>query len=303
MQRRLLANWQSLLTEDLMRGSFLVNPSLSLTIPTQLLSIFKGIQPPADAADLHIDIKSYDYNGNEYEDFGDSESEETVIAVIPIKGTMFKYGTWYQYGMIDIAEIIKSAAMQENVSAIVLDIDSGGGSTSAIAPLKEAILFAKSRGKVIVAHGDTACSAAYWIASLCDYIFANNVISSTFGSIGVMITFQDFKPYFKALGIETHEIYADESSEKNKIFTLALEGKYDEIKKEMLSPIAIAFQDEIKTNRADQLQIKTFGILSGKTFMGKVNVEIGLADAIGTLSDAIKYASNLSIANQFTNNY
>jgi protease-4 len=216
---------------------------------------------------------------------------------------MYKYSSWYNYGMIDIADIIKAASASENVSAIVLDIDSGGGSTAAIPPLQEAIALAKARGKIIVAHGDTTCSAAYWIASLCDYVFVNNVLTSTWGSIGVMMSFADYEPYFEKLGVVFHTIYADESEDKNKIFTEALKKNYKPIKADVLSPLAKAFQSEIKQNRGAKLVLDTKGILSGKTYTGITVVNIGLADEIGTLTDAIKYAANLAIAKNFENNY
>lgn len=305
MQRKLHANWRALYTEELLRGQFLIHSNLAAGIPSQLLSLIQGKDKPeaSNEPDLLIDVRSYDYDGNEYEDFGESDSQQTVVAVIPIKGTMYKYGSWYTYGAVDIAEIIIEAAGMDTVSAIVLDFDSGGGSTAAIPPLKEAVLYAKSQGKIIVGHGDMICSAAYWIASLCDHIFVNNILTSTFGSIGVMVSFADYKPYFEKMGVVFHEIYADESDQKNKVFTEAEKGDYKLIKEEMLSPLAVAFQEEIKTNRAGKLVLTTDGILSGKTFTGVTNVEIGLADSVGSLSMAIKYAANHSIAQEFTNNY
>lgn len=304
MQRKLHANWRALYQEELLRGQFLIHSNLAAGIPSQLLSLIQGKdKETTNESDLHIDVRSYDYDGNEYEDFGGSESQQTVVAVIPIKGTMYKYGSWRTYGALDIAEIIIEAAGMENVSAIVLDIDSGGGSTAAIPPLKDAILYAKSLGKIVVAHGDMTCSAAYWIASLCNYIFVNNNLTSTYGSIGVMISFADYKPYFEQLGVVFHEIYADESDQKNKVFTEAEQGKYELIKKEMLSPLAVAFQEEIRANRAGKLVAATDGILSGKTFTGATIVEIGLADEVGNLSMAIKYAANQSIAQDFINNF
>ncbi|GAA0885834.1 hypothetical protein GCM10009120_44330 [Sphingobacterium siyangense subsp. cladoniae] len=304
MQKRLSANWRTLFTEDLLRGQFFISPNLSLSIPSQLLSILQnGISSDAGQSDtVHIDVKSYGYDGEEYEDLGE-DSQETVVAVIPIKGTMYKYSSWYNYGMIDIADIIKAASASENVSAIVLDFDSGGGSTAAIPPLEEAIALAKARGKIIVGHGDTTCSAAYWIASLCDYIFVNNLLTSTWGSIGVMMSFADFNPYFEKLGVVFHEIYADESDEKNKIFTEALKKNYEPIKTDVLSPLAKAFQNKVKDNRGSKLKLETEGILSGKTFTGITVVNIGLADDIGTLPIAIKYAANLAIAKNFEHNY
>jgi protease-4 len=117
------------------------------------------------------------------------------------------------------------------------------------------------------------------------------------------MSFADYEPYFEKLGVVFHTIYADESEDKNKIFTEALKKNYKPIKADVLSPLAKAFQSEIKQNRGAKLVLDTKGILSGKTYTGITVVNIGLADEIGTLTDAIKYAANLAIAKNFENNY
>ena len=81
----------------------------------------------------------------------------------------------------------------------------------------------QSMGKPVVAHCDFCASAAYWIASQCDSIFADNFLSE-FGSIGVMTQIVDSRNL--ASGEKLITIYAEESKDKNLAYRKALDGDY-----------------------------------------------------------------------------
>lgn len=68
-----------------------------------------------------------------------SQGDTKKIAIIPLHGSMIKYGTACSYGADEIAEAIDNAANDSQVAGLVLDIDSGGGAVDAIAPLVDAI--------------------------------------------------------------------------------------------------------------------------------------------------------------------
>lgn len=298
MQRRIEGNWQYHLLTAILKGQFMINPEMAMGFGAQISGLLnsKGIYQNDFQALNEINVLAYDEDGDQVPE--DIAEEGSSVMVLPIKGTMFKYGTWCTYGMDEIAYYIKHFASKENVSAIVLDIDSGGGAVNAVPPLLDAIKFVKESNKPIIAHCDAACSAAYWTASACDYIFSNNNISSVFGSIGVMISFLDLMPYYEKQGAKFHEVYADQSADKNLAFQQLLKGEYDQIKAEMLNPMAIQFQEFVKSYRESKIKLDTPGILSGATYPGQKSVDNGLADAIGTLQDAINYATVKSWANQ-----
>lgn len=222
-------------------------------------------------------------------------------AIIPVKGTLVKYGTWCSYGADEIAEQIRTAGRHKNISSLVLDIDSGGGACDAVAPICQAIADVRKAGKVVVASCDLAASAAYWIACNCDRIIADNDVSAEFGSIGVMCSFSDLKPFYENLGVKFHEIYADQSVNKNESFRLALEGDYTKIKQESLNPMAIRFQNEVKEKRKCLSDMP--GILSGKMFYAREALNAGLIDEIGSLDMAVDIAKNLSEEMQMINQY
>ena len=216
-----------------------------------------------------------------------SELPENAVAIIPLHGTMLKYGTYCEYGTVEIADLIREAADNPKVAGILLDIDSGGGAVDAIAPILDALEYNRSLGKSSVAFCDLAASAAYYAALGCDEIIANNSISAEFGSIGVMMSFPDYAKYYENAGIKVHTIYSNLSDYKNAPFEAAKKGEYDKIKAEELDPLARKFQNAVKNKRGDKLKHDTEGLLSGRMFYQDDALEVGLIDHVGNLDFAV----------------
>lgn len=224
-----------------------------------------------------------------------SEFPENAVAIIPLHGTMMKYGTYCAYGTVEIADLIREAADNPKVAGILLDVDSGGGAVDAIAPIIDALEYNRSMGKTSVAHCDLAASAAYYAALGCDEIVANNTISAEFGSIGVMMSFPDYAKYYENAGIKVHTIYSNLSDYKNAPFEAAKKGEYDKIKAEELDPLARKFQDAVKSKRGDKLKLDTEGILSGRMFYGNDALACGLIDSIGNRDFAVSRVRSIRI--------
>ena len=85
---------------------------------------------------------------------GYADAPKGSTAIIPVHGTLLKYGTYCSYGTMEYADLIREAADSSNISSVLCDIDSGGGAVDAIAPLVDAILYARGKGKAVVAHCD-----------------------------------------------------------------------------------------------------------------------------------------------------
>ncbi|MFY0628651.1 MAG: S49 family peptidase [Reichenbachiella sp.] len=291
---KLLSNWHQLLISQIMQGTFFMSPQMYVSMIPQFEKYlaFKSNELSELDKRSAFDINARSSNGDSHSLY--DEAPEGSVAVIPIKGAMLKYGTWWQYGMLEIAAFARAAIYHKNISAIVLDIDSGGGGADAIACILQIISEAKAQGKVVVAKVDTCCSAAYYVASACDWIIADNTISSMIGSIGVMASYVDLKPYYEKEGIVFHDIYADESNHKNQPFIMAMKGEYELIKKEWMSPMAIAFQNHVKTERASTLDESVEGIIAGKVFFAEDALKHGLIDEIGDEFTAIEKARLLA---------
>lgn len=206
------------------------------------------------------------------------------VAAINVIGVLIKYGDYCMYGADDIVAALQRVEANPNFIGAVVYFDGPGGGVSAIPPF---IAFGARRTKPYVGLYEQCCSAhLYSMYSFVDHVMAENDLSATIGSIGVVLSFRDNKKYLESIGITTHEVYPDESEDKNLAFRLALEGKYEMIKSEMLSPLAIKFQDAVKAARP-KLKNEP-GVLTGKTFFTEQAIEFGLVDSMGTMEAAIE---------------
>lgn len=222
-----------------------------------------------------------------------AKAPKDSVAVIPLRGDMLKEGTMCSYGTEEIAAVIREAADARNIIGIRLDIDSGGGAVDAIAPMLEAIAFSQSKGKPVGACCDLCASAAYYVASHCNFIMADNTISAEFGSIGVMMQFPDYAKYYEEKGIKIHTIYSNLSNYKNAPFEAARKGEYASIKEEQLDPLARQFQEAVKQHRQN-LKTDVEGILNGRMFYAKDALNNGLIDRIGTAAEATEEVRRLA---------
>lgn len=283
---------------------WLLEGNIAQNVLFNLLQLAEGKSNPELNALAEIDqpvpVCYLDESSSEYFDL--SEAPDGITAVIPLKGTMLKYGTYYHYGTTEIAQMILEAAGSDKVVAIVIDADSGGGQVSSIAPIHYAIKYAQSLGKPVVASADISASANIYAIAACDAIIANNNISSSFGSIGVMVSFFDMNPYYEKLGMKYHEIYPDESSEKNQIWQKAKNDDYEAIKKDFLSPLAIKFQDDMKVFRAGKLNLDRPDILKGIMLSADEAMAEGLIDIVGDQKTALNHALELVQVNKFLSN-
>ena len=220
-------------------------------------------------------------------------------AVVNMIGPLIPYGDYCTYGADEIVERLYELNNNANVKAIIVYMDGPGGAVSAISPFLE---FGKRRDKKkpLGVVYEMSCSAHLYAmyGMQPDFVWASNNLSAVVGSIGVVLSFIDNREYMKENGFELIEIYPDESADKNLAFRLALEGKFDMIKTEMLSPLAIQFQNDVKSLRP-KIKYKEPGVITGKTYYATDAVSLGFADKIGSLNDAVLYVQSLSELNHY----
>lgn len=238
-------------------------------------------------------IKFYDGNLRlvKTDDKNNSQIPKGSIAVVDNIGPLIKYGDWCTYGADDIVRALDMANDNPNIIGIIHNVDGPGGSASSIGPF---MAFAERKKKPVVTLYDYCCSAHLWTSlAISDYMMASNEVSATIGSIGIVLSFADNKKALEEKGYVFHEIYPKESEHKNEAFRLALEGKYDKIKQEMLSPKAIQFQEFVKS-KLPNLKTDVSGVLTGKTFYALDAVELGFANSIGNFDKAANMVKVLS---------
>lgn len=283
------------LINEIVRGSWFMDAqTIDSYAPFvhSLLTRMSQLQAPQTET-TEARVQYMDEDGRKIKPNSDRENQMAFINMI---GPFMKYGDMCSYGAVDIVAMLHEANNNPNVSSIILYVDGPGGSANAIMPFMD---FAKYKKKPVVVLADSALSLHYFAAvSVADHIIGENTVSGRFGSIGVEARFVDAQKHWEKKGYVFHTIRPDESSEKNKLYDLALAGDYDQMKAEHLSPMAIKFQDAVKAGRPN-LKTDHPGVLSGKTFSTEDALKIGLIDSIGNMQSAIEMAKVLAEIRQF----
>lgn len=232
-------------------------------------------------------IREFDIEGRDIAS-AQKRPDTQCVAVIPISGTITKYDSCGTIGTATYSRALLDAAAEPTVVAAVLDIDSGGGVGGAVPLLLDAIRQFQATEKPLLAHVDFCASAAYWIASSCDAIFCDNRTASAVGSIGAYCSIIDDKGALEKDGYKIHEIYARESTEKNRPYREALNGQYALIE-EQLSHIVQSFHADVKAGRPT-LKADAAGVLTGAMFFAEEAASVGLIDGVSTLREVVDNA-------------
>ena len=134
---------------------------------------------------------------------------EDGVAVITVSGVLeggMVSDEYYWWGRVPMEAIKESVevAMSEGVETVVLKIDSPGGTVKGTMELAEWIYRLREEVKVYAYVEGVATSAAYWIASACEKVYATP--TSEVGSIGVVSVIYDDEEFFKKIGIKKKEV-------------------------------------------------------------------------------------------------
>lgn len=219
---------------------------------------------------------------NELNAQGEGKGEYKFPVVVNIIGPIVKYSSWYSYGTKFYGRILKELDQNKQISGIVLNIDSGGGMVSGTAELTEII---KNLKKPTISYtSGYQCSAALDIASGCDYHMASPH-ADWIGSIGTMLSYQDFSAMFEKWGAKIYELYAPQSTEKNKEFRELMQGN-EKAYTERLQVLAQDLIDRMKENFGEDLKDDGL-VFRGKTYTPQEALAIGLIDELGGLEDAL----------------
>lgn len=190
-----------------------------------------------------------------------------------------------------IAKLIRKAKNSENVKAIVLRVDSPGGSATASETIRNALAAAQASGKPVVASmGGYAASGGYWVSSTANKIFASETTIT--GSIGVFTIFPTFERSLDYLGIHS-----------DGIGTTSLSGAMNNF--EEISPVfKRVLQNSVEATYTKFLSLVSEGrglsieqadsVAQGRIWSGSRALEHGLIDGIGDVNVAIESAAVLA---------
>ncbi len=224
---------------------------------------------------------------------GESKSK---VAVIVAKGTILngtqKPGT---IGGDSTAQLLRKARTNDKVKAVVLRVDSPGGSAFASEIIRQEVELLKAAGKPVVASmGTYAASGGYWISAPADKIYAApSTITGSIGIFGMMMTFEDS---LSKLGIYTDGVGTTDiagfgptqplTKGMSQLFQLSINKGYQD------------FISLVATNRNMTLA-QVDAVAQGRVWSGKKAKELGLVDELGNLTDAIVAAAKLAKLDQY----
>jgi len=188
--------------------------------------------------------------------------------------------------------LIRKARMDNSVKAIVLRVNSGGGSALASEIMWRELQMAKQDGKpVVVSFGDVAASGGYYISCGADSIFSSpNTIT---GSIGVFGVIPNMGGFFKnKLGITFDGVKTAPYADAPNIYR-AMNDAEKQIAQNGVDRIYLQFKQRVANGRKKDINYID-SIAQGRVWSGQDAVQLGLVDRIGSLQDAIQCAARMT---------
>jgi protease IV len=190
-----------------------------------------------------------------------------------------------------LASLIRGARTDQTVKALVLRVDSGGGSAFASEIIRRELELFKKEGKpLVVSMGSMAASGGYWISALADEIWATSTTLT--GSIGIFGAFPTIENTLGEMGVTTDGVGTTELAGSLRIdrplqpiaarvIQSSIEHGYDK------------FLDIVADGRSlGKLEVEK--IAEGRVWSGADAKELGLVDSIGGLEQAVKAAATLA---------
>lgn len=197
------------------------------------------------------------------------------------------------------AKLLRNARYDDKIKAVVLRIDSGGGSAFASEQIAQELRLLKAAGKPVIASmGAVAASGGYWIAAPADQIFA--APTTITGSIGIFALFHTAEKAMSTIGLNVDGVGTTElagfssglplfkglTPDAEKLLQRTIENGYDE------------FITHVSTTRKiEKAQVDKIG--QGRVWTGQKALELGLVDKLGTLDDAIAAAAEMASLKHF----
>lgn len=188
------------------------------------------------------------------------------------------------------AREIEKVTRNESIKAVVLRVNSPGGSVSASAKIKTALDSLKAHKPLVASYGNYAASGGYWISNGCEKIFADaNTIT---GSIGVFSMIPEFSKTSRKLGVTIESIGSNKHSDLYGGMR-PLDAAELQYMQASVEDIYETFVNLVAEGRGMEPSAVD-AIAQGRVWMGSDALGIGLVDEVGTLKDAVAYAASLA---------
>ena len=228
-------------------------------------------------------------NANYAKSYKDKNVSKNEVAIIYASGQIFD-GKGNEEQAIyseNLSKTIRKAREDKNVKAIVLRVNSPGGSALASAIIGRELDLTKEVKPVIVSMGNYAASGGYWISAKADYIFADPITLT--GSIGVFGTFPNAQGFLNdKIGLTFDVAKTNENADFPNFTQPLTEFQYNKLQ-EMVGKTYNDFTQRVAEGRGlRQTFVDSIG--QGRVWAGADAIGLGLVDKLGDMEDAIAYA-------------
>ncbi len=240
--------------------------------------------------DSYKDVQSISIQDYAMLNTAGNPSGKNKIAVIYAEGEIVDGEAMEGVAGDRFSKIIQAVRNDKDVKAVVLRVNSPGGSVLASEKIKAQIDSLSRKVPVIASYGDYAASGGYWISAGCDYIYANE--STLTGSIGVFSMVPDLK---NTINDKLHVNITSVNSNKHAdMYNMMrpLDKQETAMMQASVEQIYDRFTQIVAEGR-DMTVSDVDEIAQGRVWTGAQALEIGLVDAIGTIEDAIIHAALL----------
>jgi len=213
------------------------------------------------------------------------------IAVIYAQGpVLYSEGSENVIGQDIFLEAIDEAVKNRRVKAIVLRIDSPGGSALTSDIIWNALVKAKEEKPLVVSMGNVAASGGYYLAVAGDEIYATDMTIT--GSIGVFATVPNIKGFSEDIGINASHVKTHDNALGYSVFK-APEGHFRATIKEGIEHVYDTFKQRVASGRNMTVE-EVEAIAQGRVWTGEQALQNGLVDGLGGMDQAIEAAARLA---------
>jgi protease IV len=220
-------------------------------------------------------------------------NQDSQVAVVYAIGAIESgEGDDQTIGSDRIAKALRDARLNETVKAIVLRVNSPGGSALASDVIwRETELIRQSGKPLVVSMGDYAASGGYYIACNANKIFANpTTLTGSIGVFGVIPNMQKFLNNKIGLTFDTYETNAHSDMMS---VTKPLDAEEMKAMQDIIADIYNDFTSKVAAGRGKtQAQVDSIG--QGRVWSGEDALQLGLVDELGGLNQAIAAAAGLA---------
>lgn len=248
---------------------------------------------------IKIDLDALAASGTKLENSYNVTVTADGLAIVPIHGIIAKRMNFFMEisGGVSTEYLkrdIRLAIEDEDVKAILLDIDSPGGTVDGTEAIADFIYESRGSKPIIAFANGLMASAAYWIGSAADFIITEE--TGEVGSIGVVMCHYDYSKYDEKIGLKRTYIYSGKyKTMGNNAEPLSREA--EDYLQEGTDYIYTIFVDTVARNRNVSVDTVLKNMADGKIFIGQQAVDAGLVDELGSYDYAVTTALDLAEEN------